>query len=46
MVIRGCKGVLGTCDSFQGGVKDVKTVCQLKEKCDAHRRSVQEVEDV
>ena len=30
------------CDSPQGGVKDVRKVCQLMERCDTHRRSVQE----
>ena len=29
------------CDSPRGGVEYVTKVCQLIEKCDAHRRSVQ-----
>ena len=28
--------------SPQGGVKDVRNVCQLIKRCDAHGRSVQE----
>ena len=45
----GCKGVwegvitFRRCDSLQGGVKDVRNVCQLIEMCDAHGRSVQEL---
>ena len=40
MVMGGCKGVLGSVitfrryDTSQGGVKDVKKVCQLMERCD------------
>ena len=30
------------CDSPQGGVKDNRKVRKLMERCDAHRRSVQE----
>ena len=44
MVNRGCKGVwegvitFMRCYSCQGGVKDVRKVCQLMERCHAHRR--------
>ena len=31
------------CDSPQGGVKDYRKVCQLMARCDALRRSVQEL---
>ena len=31
------------CGSPQGGVKVVRKVCQLVERCDAHPRSVQEL---
>ena len=34
------------CGSPQGGVKDVRKVCQLIERCDAHGRSVKEVREV
>ena len=34
------------CDSPQGGVEDVRKVCQLMERCDAHWRSVQELGEV
>ena len=34
------------CDSPQGGVKDVRKVCQLMERCVAHGRSVQELGEV
>ena len=42
MVMGGCKGVwegvitFKRCDSHQGGVTDVKKVCQLVERCDGH----------
>ena len=31
------------CHSPQGGVTDVRKMCQLMERCDAHERSVQEL---
>ena len=34
------------CDSPQGGVKDVRKVSQLMERCDAHGINVQEVGEV
>ena len=34
------------CDSPQGSVKDVRKVCQLMERCDAHGRIVQELGEV
>ena len=34
------------CDSCQGDLKDVRKVCQLMERCDAHGRSVQELGEV
>ena len=42
------KGVVTSrrCDSPRGSVKYMRTVCQLMERCDAHRRSVQELGDV
>ena len=49
MVMGGYKGVLEgvipfrRCDSPQGGVKDHRKVCQLMARCDAHRRSGQEL---
>ena len=33
-------------DSPQGGVKVVRKVCQLMERCDAHGRNEQELEEV
>ena len=33
-------------DSPKGGVKYVRKVCQLMERCDAHGRSVREVGEV
>ena len=33
-------------DSPQRGVKDVRKVCQLMERFDAHERSVQELREV
>ena len=35
--------VVRKCDSLQGGVKDVRKMCQLMERCDANGRSVQEL---
>ena len=52
MVIEECKGILEgvitftRCDSPQGGVKGIRKVCQLMERCDAHGRSVQELGQV
>ena len=49
MIMGGCKGVwegvitFKRCDSPQGGVKCVRKVCQLMERHDAHRISVQEL---
>ena len=34
------------CDSPQGGVKDVRKVCQLMERCDAYGIGVQELGEV
>ena len=42
MVMGGCKGVLEgvmtfrRCDTPQGGVKDVRKVCQMMERCNGH----------
>ena len=33
-------------DSQHGGVKDIRKVCQLMERCDAHGISVQELGEV
>ena len=33
-------------DSPKGGVKDVRKVCPLMERCDAHGRSLQELGEV
>ena len=52
MVMGRCKGVWEVVitfkryDSAQGGVKVVRNVCQLMERCDAHERSVQELGEV
>ena len=52
MVMRRSKGVwegvitFRRCDSSQGGVKDVRKVCQLMERCDSHGRSVQDLGEV
>ena len=49
MVMGGCKGLwegmitFRRCDSPQGSVKDVRKVCQLIERCNAHWRIVQEL---
>ena len=37
---------LRRCDSPQGGAKCIRKVCQLMERCDAHRRGVQELGEV
>ena len=34
------------CDSPQGGVNDVRKMCQLMERCDAHGRNVQVLGEV
>ena len=50
MVIGECKGMwegvitFKSYDSPQGGVKIVRKVCQLMERCDAQGRSVQDLE--
>ena len=52
MVIGGCKWgwegltTFRRCDSPQGGVKDVRKVCQLMEKCDGHREDVKVLGEV
>ena len=52
MVIGGCRGMwegvitFRRCDSPQGGVTDVKKVCQLMERCDAQMGGVKECEEV
>ena len=32
--------VVRKCDSYQGGVKSIRKVCQLMEKCDGQGRDV------
>ena len=32
--------VVSMCDSHQGGVKGIRNVCQLMERCDGHRGDV------
>ena len=52
MVMGGCKAVwegvitFRKCDNPQGGVKDVRKVCHLMERCDVHRRSAQALGEV
>ena len=52
MVIGGCKGVwegvitFRKFDSPQGGVNNIRKLCQLMERCDAYGRSVQELGEV
>ena len=33
--------VIRKCDSHQGGVKGIRKVCQLMERCDSHVEAVQ-----
>ena len=42
MVMEGCEGMwegvinFNRCDSPKGGVKDLRKMCQLMERCDGH----------
>ena len=38
--------VVRKCDNHQGGVKCIRKVCQLMERCNAYGRSVKELGDV
>ena len=43
-----CRGVTAVrkCDMQPSGMKCIRKVCQLLERCDAHGRSVQELVEV
>ena len=52
MAMGGWKGVwegvimFSRCDTPQGGVEDVRKVCQVMERCDGHRGDLEVLEEV